>query len=92
MVLISIRKGESKLVGTGCSGSLGSLRATDFFSCNNCENRKLCTACPAVFAAVSGDPEQVDPFYCRYAEKRRDNIYALTGLNAMAEIKISAPI
>ncbi|MCW5202077.1 MAG: radical SAM protein [Candidatus Electrothrix communis] len=53
-----------------------SCTASASFPCNNCRNRVLCTSCPAVFAAVSGDPELVDPFYCRYAEKRRDNIVA----------------
>ncbi|MCI5208810.1 MAG: radical SAM protein [Candidatus Electrothrix sp. ATG2] len=70
------RQGGVQAGWNGVLRDFTSCRASDSFSCNYCRNREVCTACPAVFAAVSGDPEQVDTFYCRYAEKRRDNILA----------------
>jgi radical SAM protein with 4Fe4S-binding SPASM domain len=48
--------------------------ASASFPCNRCEDKKLCTACPAVFALAAGDPEQVDAFYCQYAKQRQRGI------------------
>jgi radical SAM protein with 4Fe4S-binding SPASM domain len=44
------------------------------FPCHNCNNRDICTGCPSAFALVTGRPEQVDTFYCQYAECRRKKI------------------
>ncbi|WP_446011510.1 radical SAM/SPASM domain-containing protein [Candidatus Electrothrix sp.] len=49
-----------------------SCRASSSFSCNNCRSKNVCTACPAVFATMSGNPEQVDTFFCQYAKKRSE--------------------
>lgn len=46
--------------------------ASASFLCHRCENRKTCTSCPAVLALNTGSSEQVDAFYCQYAEERRD--------------------
>lgn len=40
------------------------------FLCNNCTRKRCCTACPGVFSIATGNPEQVDEFYCRYAASR----------------------
>lgn len=56
-----------------------SCEATASFPCNNCVKRAVCTACPGVFSAVTGDPEQVDIFYCQYAKRRQEGIVELRG-------------
>jgi radical SAM protein with 4Fe4S-binding SPASM domain len=45
--------------------------ASSSFFCSRCENRKMCTSCSAVLTLNAGNPEQVDAFYCQYAEQRR---------------------
>ncbi|MCI5138592.1 MAG: radical SAM protein [Candidatus Electrothrix sp. AR1] len=51
-----------------------SCKASTSFLCNRCGEKEVCTACPAIFASVSGDPEQIDTFFCQYAEKRREKV------------------
>ncbi|WP_417912252.1 radical SAM protein [Candidatus Electronema sp. TJ] len=55
--------------------------ASASFLCGRCENKKTCTACPAVLALNTGSPEQVDAFYCQYAEQRRQQ-------NARCDLRI----
>lgn len=54
-------------------------KAVDSFLCNTCPKKQLCTACPGVFALTSGNPEQVDPFYCLYADLRK-HIYNIADM------------
>ncbi|WPD23016.1 MAG: radical SAM protein [Candidatus Electrothrix scaldis] len=49
--------------------------ATSSFPCNSCPDRgRICTICPGIFSLASGNPEEVDSFYCQYAEHRDKEI------------------
>lgn len=67
-------KGGIQTCWDGVFREFTSCKASASFLCNRCGKREMCTACPAIFASVSGDPEQVDPFFCQYAEKRREKV------------------
>ncbi|MDU9047468.1 MAG: radical SAM protein [Candidatus Electrothrix sp. Rat3] len=47
-------------------------KASPLFSCSKCRNKGICSGCPGAFALTKGIPEQVDVFYCQYAEMRRN--------------------
>jgi hypothetical protein len=71
--------GGIQIAWDGMLKEFSSCKATGSFSCSNCENRQVCTACPGVFFAVTGNPEQIDPFYCQYAKRRQERIVELRG-------------
>lgn len=47
-------------------------KSTPNYKCNSCENIRFCEHCVANFMLAYGDEEQVDPFFCRVAELRRN--------------------
>lgn len=67
----------------GWNGKLKKLTkctATTSFPCNSCPDRgRICTICPGVFSLANGNPEEVDFFYCQYAEHRNKEIKQNTG-------------
>lgn len=47
-------------------------KATQNYKCNSCQNIRFCEHCVANFKLTYGDEEQVDPFFCRVAELRKN--------------------
>ncbi|MCI5224370.1 MAG: radical SAM protein [Candidatus Electrothrix sp. AR4] len=52
--------------------------AIESFPCDGCRNRDICTGCPSAFALETGSPNQVDTYYCQYAEYRRKEVERLS--------------
>ena len=47
---------------------------SESFPCNICPDRRICTKCPEAFASATGNPEEVDTFYCQYVKQRKKKL------------------
>lgn len=47
------------------------------FSCNSCQDRKICPACPSSFLLETGRAERAADYYCQYTSLRREKMKRL---------------
>lgn len=47
-------------------------KSSDYYKCHSCKKIRFCEQCVANFALASGNEEEVDPFFCKVAEMRKE--------------------